>query len=139
MSKKLEAFNKSLMKKDLPEIRPGYTVKIYQKMKEGDKHKVQTFEGLVLAKKHGNGLSGTITVRKVSLGVGVEKIFPIHSPLVEKIEILKKGKVRRSKLYYLRTAKGKNARLKRKDLADVSATQEKTAEPKQEGKTKEKQ
>jgi large subunit ribosomal protein L19 len=139
MSKKLEAFNKNLTKKDLPEIRPGYTVKIYQKMKEGDKHKVQTFEGLVLAKKHGNGLSGTITVRKVSLGVGIERIFPIHSPLVEKIEVLKKGKVRRSKLYYLRTAKGKNARLKRKDITDVSAIQEKKAELEQEGEVKEKQ
>jgi large subunit ribosomal protein L19 len=133
MSKKLEAFNKSLMKKDLPEIRPGDTVKIYQKLKEGDKHKVQTFEGLVLAKKHGNGLSGMITVRRVALGVGVERIFPLHSPLVDKIEVIKRGKVRKSKLYYMRSAKGKKARLKR----IYSETEEK-AENQTENKIEEK-
>jgi large subunit ribosomal protein L19 len=136
MSKKLEAFNKSLMKKDLPEIRTGDTVKIYQKLKEGDKHKVQTFEGLILAKKHGKGLSATITVRRVSLGVGIERIFPIHSPLIEKIEILKSGKVRRSKLYYMRTAKGKNARLKRRNLHDVSVKQDTATEQDPGEKTK---
>jgi large subunit ribosomal protein L19 len=130
MSKKLEAFNKNLMKKDLPLIRPGDTVKIYQKLKEGDKHKVQTFEGLVLAKKHGNGISGTITVRKISLGVGVEKIFPIHSPLIEKIEVIKSGKVRRAKLYYIRSAKGKKGRLKRIEVATEKPAEKKSEEKK---------
>lgn len=124
MSKNLEKFNKSVSKKDLPEIRPGDTVKIYQKMQKGDKRKVQTFEGLVLAKKHGNGISATITVRKISLGVGVETIFPLHSPVIDKIEVLKRGKVRRSKLYYLRSAKGKKARLKRREFQAVIPQEE---------------
>ncbi len=102
------------LKKDLPDIRPGDTIKIYQKVKEKDKERIQAFEGIVLAKKHGKGISATITVRRVISGIGVEKIFPIHSPIIEKIEVLKKGRVRRAKLYYLRKAKGKKARLKRK-------------------------
>ena len=112
MSTKLETFNKIQLKKDLPDIRPGDTVKIYQKIKEGEKERVQVFEGQVLAKKHGKGITSTITVRKVISGIGVEKIFPIHMPALEKIEVLKKGKARRAKLYYLRKAKGRKARLK---------------------------
>lgn len=102
---------------DRSEIGPGYTVKVYQKIKEGDKEKLQVFEGLVIAKKHGKGISSTITVRKTISGVGVERIFPVHSPNIEKIEVVKQDKVRRSKLYYLRQAKGKRARLKRKETA----------------------
>lgn len=102
------------LKKELPDIKPGDTVKVYQKIKEKDKERLQAFEGVVLARKHGRGISATITVRRIVSGVGVEKIFPIHSPIIEKIEILKRSKVRRAKLYYLRTAKGKKARLKRK-------------------------
>ena len=102
------------LKKELPKISPGDTVRVYQKIKEKDKERLQAFEGVVLTRKHGKGISATITVRKVISGVGVEKIFPIHSPVIEKIEVLKKSKVRRAKLYYLRTAKGKKARLKRK-------------------------
>jgi len=113
MSKVLNKFNQSQLKKDLPDIRPGDTVRIHQKIKEGNKERVQVFEGLVIAKKHGKGISSNITVRKVLQGVGVERVFPVHSPLIEKIEVIKKGKVRRAKLYYLRTAKGKRARLKR--------------------------
>ncbi len=126
MVNKLELFNKTQEKKDLPDIHPGDTVLVLQKIparnatgvaggKEGNKHKAQTFEGQVLAKKHGKGISGTITVRKTVLGVGVEKIFPLHSPNIEKIEVLKRGKARRAKLYYLRTAKGKDARIKREE------------------------
>lgn len=100
---------------DRSEIGPGYTVKVYQKIKEGDKEKFQIFEGLVIAKKHGKGISSTITVRKTISGVGVERIFPVHSPSIEKIEVVKQEKVRRAKLYYLRKAKGKRARLKRKE------------------------
>ena len=109
MSTKIENFTKSQLKTDLPDIRPGDTVKVYQKIKE----KSQTFDGLVLAKKHGQGITSTITVRKVINGVGVERIFPLHLPTIEKIELLKRGKVRRAKLYYLREARGKKARLKK--------------------------
>ncbi len=125
MENKLELFNKTQIKKDLPDLRPGDTVLVSQKIKEGDKHKAQTFKGQVIAKKHGKGVSTTITVRKTVLGVGVEKIFPIHSPNIEKIEILKRGKARRAKLYYLRTAKGKDARLKREDYKTLTEEKEK--------------
>lgn len=108
----VELFNKTYIKKDLPDIRTGDTVRISQKIKEGEKEKIQIFEGQVLAKKHGKEISATITVRKIISGIGVEKILPIHSPTIEKIEILKRGRVRKAKLYYLREAKGKKARLK---------------------------
>ena len=124
MVTKIEIFNQLQLKKDLPDIRPGDTVRVYQKIQgEGNKGKSQVFEGLIIARKHGKGLSGTVTVRKIISGIGVEKIFPIHSPLIEKIEILKRGKVKRAKLYYLRKAKGKKARLKKKEF--VGATKEK--------------
>jgi len=116
MTNKLEKFNQTQLKKELPNIRPGDTISVYQKIKEGEKERIQTFEGLVIARKHGKGISATITVRKVISGVGVEKVFPIHSPLIEKIEVLKRGKVRRAKLYYLRRAKGKKAKLKKKEI-----------------------
>ena len=110
--KKLDKFNKKQLKKDLPDIRPGYTVKVHQKIKEGDKQRIQVFEGLVIAKKHGNGINSTITVRRVSQGYGVERVFPIHAPFIEKIEVVKKGKVRRAKLYYIRQKTAKASRLK---------------------------
>jgi large subunit ribosomal protein L19 len=118
MSTKVEIFNKKQLKKGLPGVKPGDTVRIFQKIKEKDKERLQYFEGVVLARKHGKGISATITVRKVASGVGVEKIFPIHSPVIEKIEILKRGKVKRAKLYYLREAKGKKSRLKRKEFSE---------------------
>jgi len=117
MPTKIETFTKIQLKKGLPDIRPGDTVRVYQKVKEKDKERLQASEGVILARKHGKEISATIIVRKVISGIGVEKIFPIHSPTIEKIEVLKRGKVRRAKLYYLRTAKGKKARLKRKDFA----------------------
>ena len=104
------------LKEGLPEIKAGDIIKVYQKIKEvkdgKTKERIQAFEGQVLARKHGKGVSATITVRKVIDGVGVEKIFPIHSPSIEKIEVERSGKTRRSKLYYLRTAKGRKAKLK---------------------------
>ena len=109
----------TVAKAELPDVKPGDTVKVYQKIKEvkdgKTKERVQVFEGQVLARKHGKGITATITVRKVIDGVGVEKIFPIHSTAIEKIEIVRSTKVRRSKLYYLRTAKGRKARLKTKE------------------------
>jgi large subunit ribosomal protein L19 len=116
MSKILDQFNKEQLK-NIPDVKPGDTIKLHQKIKEGDKERIQIFEGVVIARKHGKGISTTITVRKIVDGVGVEKILPIYSPTIDKIEVLKHGKVRRAKLYYLRTAKGKKAKLKKKDFA----------------------
>ena len=121
-----EQFNEMQLNKALPPLRPGDTVKVHQKIKEGNKERIQIFEGIIIAKKHGDGILATITVRKVVDGVGVERIFPIHSPALAKIEVVKSGKVRRSKLYYLRTAKGKKTRLKKRDFAAA------IAEPKEE-------
>jgi len=120
----LEKFNASHLKK-MPDIKSGCTVKVHQKIKEGDKERIQIFEGIVIARKHGQGINSTITVRKVSDGIGVERIFPVHSPSIDKIEILKAGKTRRSKLYYLRTAKGKKARLKNKEFSAAISEEEK--------------
>ena len=112
MTSLIDTFTKSMRQESLLDIRPGDTVRVHQKIKEGNKERLQVFEGVVLARKHGRGISATITVRKISSGVGVERIFPIHSPSLDKIEVVKHSKVRRAKLYYLREAKGKKARLK---------------------------
>ena len=94
-----------------PELKPGQTVRVHQTIKEGDKSRTQIFEGLVIAKKHGKGMEGTFTVRKIAEGVGVEKIFPLQCPTISKIEIVKHSKVRRAKLYYMRGRVGKKARM----------------------------
>jgi len=120
MDKQIEKFQKSQLK-DMPDIRPGDTVKVHQKIKEGDKERIQIFEGIVIARKHGQGINSTITVRKVVEQIGVERIFPVHSPSLAKIEVVKSGKVRRSKLYYLRTAKGTKAKLKKRNLSAAIA------------------
>jgi large subunit ribosomal protein L19 len=101
----------SQLRTDLPGFRSGDTVRVHVKIKEGDKYRIQIFEGVVIAHKN-NGISSTFTVRKVSSGYGIERIFPVHSPIVEKLEVVKSGKVRRSRLYYLRGRRGKAARLK---------------------------
>jgi len=123
MTTLLEKFNKDQEKK-LPDLKPGDTIKVHQKIKEGDKERIQIFDGIIIAKKHGKGIPATITVRKVVDGVGVERVFPIHSPSLSKIEVIGHGKTRRSKLYYLRTAKGKKSRLKKKDFAVAIAPEE---------------
>jgi len=118
------AVDNSQMRTDLPPFRSGDTVKVHVKIKEGDKYRIQIFEGVVIAHKN-NGISSTFTVRKVSFGYGIERIFPLHSPIVEKLEVVKSGKVRRSRLYYLRGRRGKAARLKeagRTERAPESAT-----------------
>jgi len=102
MNTKVENFLQNFTKKDLPDIRPGDIVKVHQKIKEGDKERIQVFEGKVISRKHRKEIGATITVRKMVLGVAVEKIFPIHSPNIEKIELVKREKARRAKLYYLR-------------------------------------
>ncbi len=99
------------MKKEPPVVRPGDTVKVHMRIVEGEKERIQIIEGVVIRVK-GGGARKTITVRKISFGIGVERIFPIHSPRVEKVEIIKRSKVRRAKLYYLRDLRGKAARLK---------------------------
>ena len=119
MTTKINIFNQSQSKQNLPDIRPGDIVRFSQKIKEGDKERIQDFEGQVLARKHGKEVGATITVRREISGISVEKIFPIHSPMIAKIEILKRGKARRAKLYYLREAKGKRAKLKRKEHKSV--------------------
>ncbi|TSC94136.1 MAG: large subunit ribosomal protein L19 [Parcubacteria group bacterium Licking1014_1] len=124
MSKLLDQFNQSQLKKDLPDIKSGDTVRVRQKIKEKDKERIQIFEGIVIAKKHGKGVSSAITVRKVVEGIGVERIFPIHSSLIAKIEVVKHGKTRRAKLYYLRATKGKKSKLKIKDFTAAIAEEE---------------
>lgn len=106
--KTLDAQN---VKSEMPVIRIGDTVRVHIKIKEGSKERIQIFEGTVIAKKHG-GVNETFTVRRISYGVGVEKVFPIHAPTIEKIETVRKGKVRRAKLYYLRDRVGKAAKVK---------------------------
>src|SRR3989344_5487083 len=123
METKTQKFNTANMKK-MPDINPGDSVKVHQKIKEGDKDRIQIFEGIVIACKHGAGISGTITVRKVVDGVGVERIFPVHSPAIATIEVVRSAKVRRAKLYYLRTAKGRKAKLKKKEFAAAIAEKE---------------
>ncbi len=115
-------------RQDLPEIRPGYTIRVHQRIEEKGKERIQIFEGVVIAKKHGKGISGTITVRKVASGVGVERIFPIHSPNITKIEVIKKGKVRRAKLYYLRKIQGKKAKLRKEEYITAVMPEEKLKE-----------
>ncbi len=99
------------LRQDVPDFRPGDTVRVHFKVKEGGKERIQVFEGIVIARS-GGGVRETFTVRKVSYGVGVERIFPLHSPLIEQIEVVRRGKVRRAKLYYLRKRTGKAARVK---------------------------
>ncbi len=115
MATKIETFLKPILKKELPDIRPGDTIQVHQKIKEGEKERTQVFEGVLIARKHRKEAGATITVRKVISGIGVERVFPLHSPTIEKIEVLKRGEVRRAKLYYLRKAKGKKVRLKKKE------------------------
>jgi large subunit ribosomal protein L19 len=121
MITKIEKFNQDQLKKNQPDINPGDSIKVHQKIKEGGKERIQIFEGLVLARKHGRGISSNITVRKIVQGVGVERVFPINSPMIEKIEIVRKGRVKRAKLYYLRTAKGKRAKLKHEEFSQAIA------------------
>jgi large subunit ribosomal protein L19 len=115
---------KPFLREDIPDIRPGDTIRVFQKIKEKDKERTQAFEGVVIARKHHQEPGATITVRKIIKNVGVEKIFPLHSPHIDKIEIIKRSKTRRAKLYYLREAKGKRARLKKRSVSEAQATKQ---------------
>jgi len=99
------------LRSGIPEFRAGDSIKVHVRLKEGDKERIQVFEGLVIARKHG-GISETVTVRKISSGIGVERVFPLHSPSIAKIEVSRRGRVRRAKLYYIRGLRGKAARIK---------------------------
>ena len=109
----LQALTSQYMKPELPEMNVGDTVRVHVKIKEGSRERIQVFEGVIIARK-GGGIGETITVRRVSYGVGCEKVFPVHSPRVADIETVRKGKVRRAKLYYLRERFGKAAKVKEK-------------------------
>ena len=108
---KIKQLEREMMRLDLPAFAPGDTVKVHVKIKEGEKERIQVFQGVVISKRKGT-TNATFTVRKVSYGVGVERIFPLHSPIIDKIEVVTKGRVRRAKIYYLRKLRGKAARLK---------------------------
>ena len=108
------SFETALLRIDMPEIHPGDTVRVQQRIKEGEKERLSMFEGLVIAKKHGQGITGTFTVRKVVDGIGVERIFPLHSPVITKIEVVRKSNIRRAKLYYIRERAARDVRKKMK-------------------------
>lgn len=109
----LEMLEKEQMRTDVPDFRPGDTVKVHARIKEGEKERIQVFQGVVIRKRKGN-TGASFTVRKISYGIGVERIFPLHSPSIEKIEVMTRGKVRRGRLYYLRKLRGKASRIKEK-------------------------
>jgi large subunit ribosomal protein L19 len=113
----IQAVQQSQQKK-IPEIKTGYTIRVSQKVKEGSKERIQNFEGLVIKVGHGQGLEKTMTIRKIVEGIGVEKIFPMHSPNITQIKVIKKAKVRREKLYYMRERFGKSARLTERHVSD---------------------
>ena len=111
MNTVIEQFEKEQMRVDIPAFRPGDTINVSVRITEGNKERIQVFKGVVIKKR--NGLANaTFTVRKISYGIGVERVFPLHSPSIEKIEVVSRGRVRRSRLYYLRSLKGKAARIK---------------------------
>lgn len=109
----MKAFNEKQLTKEAPVVEVGDTVRVHVKVKEGSRERIQVFEGIVIAKKHG-GIEETITVRRISYGVGVEKVFPLHSPSIDHIEAVRHGYVRRAKLYYLRDRVGKAAKIREK-------------------------
>jgi len=111
----MEVLEKEQMRGDIPAFRPGDTVKVHVKIKEGEKERIQVFQGVVIRRRRGN-TGATFTVRKVSYGIGVERIFPLHSPIIDKIEIITRGRVRRARLYYLRKSERKGRQNQRKEV-----------------------
>ena len=120
---RLDAIEKTQMNKTIPDFQPGDTVRVHVRVKESEtKERLQVFEGLVIARK-GGGVRETITVRKISFGIGVERIFPLYATIVKDIEVIKRGRVRRAKLYYLRNLRGKAARIRERDTRPTSSSQ----------------
>ena len=109
----LDSVDAASLRSDIPDFRPGDTVKVHVKVVEGTRSRIQIFQGVVI-RRHGGGLGETFTVRKVSFGTGVERTFPVHTPIIEKIEVVTRGDVRRAKLYYLRELRGKKAKIREK-------------------------
>ena len=125
---KLQEVERAYLRTDVPEFRAGDTVKVHVRVSEGDKQRIQLFQGVVLGRK-GDGTRESFTVRKISGGIGVERVFPLHSPVVDKIEVVRRGRVRRAKLYYLRELRGKAARIeqRRYDPSKIAAEAERAA------------
>jgi large subunit ribosomal protein L19 len=123
----VDEIEKTMMRSDLPDFRSGDTVAVHYKIKEGERERIQVFEGVVIAKKNG-GARETFIVRKISYGVGVERIFPLHSPLIDKIEVKRHGKVRRAKLYYLRGLSKKASRIKERTRLEHIASEAETVD-----------
>lgn len=123
MNRVIEKLQEAQLRKDLPAFRPGDTVRVHVRLKEGEgeKERIQPFEGVVISRR-GRLASATFTVRRVSFGIGVERIFPVNSPMISAVEVVNQGKVRRAKLYYLRGLKGKAARIKRAERVEVEET-----------------
>jgi large subunit ribosomal protein L19 len=117
---RLDNVEKTQIRENIPAFQSGDTVKVHVRIQEGNKERLQVFEGIVIARKHG-GARESITVRKVSFGVGVERIFPLHATVIDHIDVVRRGKVRRAKLYYLRDLRGKAARIKEKDTRNKTA------------------
>jgi large subunit ribosomal protein L19 len=117
---RLDIIEKPQIKDSIPNFQSGDTIKVHVRIKEGNKERLQIFEGIVIARKHG-GIRETITVRKVSFGVGVERIFPVNATIIDHIDVVRRGKVRRAKLYYLRELRGKAARIKERDTRNKDA------------------
>jgi len=117
---RLDNIEKTQLRENIPAFQSGDTVKVHVRIQEGNKERLQIFEGVVIARKHG-GSRESITVRKVSFGVGVERIFPLHATVIDHIDVVRRGKVRRAKLYYLRDLRGKAARIKEKDTRNKTA------------------
>jgi large subunit ribosomal protein L19 len=117
---RLDNVEKTQLRENVPAFQSGDTVKVHVRIQEGNKERLQVFEGIVIARKHG-GARESITVRKVSFGVGVERIFPLHATVIDHIDVVRRGKVRRAKLYYLRDLRGKAARIKEKDTRNKTA------------------
>lgn len=111
---RLDSIEQTQLRENIPGFQSGDTIKVHVRIKEGNKERLQVFEGIVIARKHG-GARETITVRKISFGVGVERIFPLHATVIDHIDVVRRGKVRRAKLYYLRELRGKAARIKERD------------------------
>src|SRR5262245_1419915 len=139
MKPTIQAVETAQLRNDIPAFGPGDTVRVLVKIKEGDKERLQAFEGVVIARKH-SGVRETITVRKTSFGVGVERIFPLHATVIDRIDVVRRGRVRRAKLYYLRKLRGKAARIRERDTrgeraaaAAASANKRVPAKPVQSG------
>ncbi len=112
----IKNLEKEMIRMDLPSFSAGDTIKVHVKIREGEKERIQVFQGVVIGKRN-NGAQSTFTVRKISYGVGVERVFPVHSPFIDQIEIVTRGRVRRAKIYYLRKLRGKAARIKEKRMS----------------------